>query len=30
VALSSGPEPAAEWELMHEVPVDCAVYLTRN
>jgi alpha-glucosidase len=29
VALSSGPEPA-EWELMHEVPVDCAVYLTRN
>jgi alpha-glucosidase len=30
VALSSGPEPAAEWELMHEVPVDCAVYLTRS
>ncbi|WP_427116328.1 glycoside hydrolase family 13 protein [Pseudarthrobacter scleromae] len=30
VALSSGPEPAAEWELLQEVPVDCAVYLTRN
>ncbi|WP_406634338.1 glycoside hydrolase family 13 protein [Pseudarthrobacter quantipunctorum] len=30
VTLSSGPEPAAEWELMHEVPVDCAVYLTRS
>jgi alpha-glucosidase len=30
VQLSSGPEPAAEWSDMREVPVDCAVYLTRS
>lgn len=28
VVLSSGPEPAAEWAGMREVPVDCTVYLT--
>jgi alpha-glucosidase len=27
VVLSSGPEPAAEWAGMREVPVDCTVYL---
>ncbi len=30
VQLSSGPEPAVEWADMHEVPVDCTVYLTRS
>ncbi|AUZ33437.1 alpha-amylase [Arthrobacter sp. PGP41] len=30
VQLSSGTAPASEWGEMHEVPVDCAVYLTRN
>jgi alpha-glucosidase len=30
VVLSSGPEPAAGWSGMDEVPVDCAAYLTRD
>jgi alpha-glucosidase len=30
VVLSSGPEPAADWSGMDEVPVDCAAYLTRD
>lgn len=30
VALSSGPEPAADWPGMREVPVDCTVYLLKN
>jgi hypothetical protein len=30
VELSSGTALASEWGQMSEVPVDCAVYLTRN
>jgi alpha-glucosidase len=30
VVLSSGPGPASEWSGMDEVPVDCAVYLTKD
>ncbi|MHC6593805.1 glycoside hydrolase family 13 protein [Arthrobacter sp. C152] len=30
VVLSSGPEPAEDWDSMQEVPVDCTVYLQRR
>lgn len=30
VAVSSGPEPRAEWADMQEIPVDCTVYLQKT